>query len=166
MRGHCGVTSREPTNSAPPERGSPTTYKCGQREAWIGIAIAQCGQSFVVAAATGAGPHAVSMLLTSMNTENATIRKLTTALAKRPSFTVTAPAAFACSSDAYGPGVAPCFSTTTRLVMSDAAEQQADRRHEHVVHETLHDHAKDGPDDDPDGQIQHGGAPRKLARGF
>ena len=79
---------------------------------------------------------------TSANTAAATIRKLITLLRKLPMLMVTASV--------------PAAAARSGILMSgevDAAEHHADRRHQHVLDQRLHDGAEGAADDDADGHV-------------
>jgi len=64
-------------------RGS-SVVQCGQRVALIGIVIAQAGQSFETAGASGAERFILFIALTTRKMQNATTRKLITSVMKFP----------------------------------------------------------------------------------
>jgi len=61
-----------------------SVVQCGQRLAFIGIVIAQAGQSFETAGASGAGRFILFIALTTRKMQHATIRKLITSVMKFP----------------------------------------------------------------------------------
>src|SRR5512139_145166 len=90
----------------------------GQRLAGMGMAVQQKGHSFVVGAAAGAGASRFILFMPRITRKiaKATIRKLMMVLTNTPTFTVTAPAALASASEAYGPAAfVPSLSVRKRF---------------------------------------------------
>src|SRR5262245_51404457 len=84
------------------------------------------------------------MALTRANTATATIRKLIRLLMKVPMFMVTA---------SYPLPGTPQRDLDVGEIHS--AQQQADRRHDHILDQRAYDGAEGAADDDADGHVHH-----------